>query len=381
LSLPPVIFVLLQTSAAADGGVASISEVISRLRQHRPIIVTDRETPRVAGWRSRGFETHVVPLTGWRGLFRNPLSALRAYWRYARELRRIIKSSGAKLIHANDPLAFQLALWPARSAGIGIVLNIRDTMNPDRRQPRRRYRFLFKAADHVFYLSRDMADRWAEIAPNAKRACSVTYSIVDPERFAPCPPPTAQPPVVLLCGLVCPKKGQLDFLRHVAPTLAAEGVATWLAGDFDPSANAYMAACAKAAAPLGDAVRFLGYRTDVAGLMGRSTAVAVASRYEGLVRSMIEAMSCARPVVSFDVSSARELLEIESGGAGQVVRQGDHQGMARAILAYCRDPRLASEAGEKGRETAARMFAPASVVAKYERVYEAVGARHWTVPE
>jgi glycosyltransferase involved in cell wall biosynthesis len=302
---------------------------------------------------------------------------LGSYARYTAVLRRLIRRSGAKVVHANDPAAFQLSLPAVKlSRGVKIVLNIRDTLDPGRRPPRSRYRFLFGAADHVFFLSQDMADRWAEVAPNAKSHCSVTYSVVDPKLFVAFPPYKGnEPPVVLLSGLIWAKKGQLDFIRHVSPRLAAAGIATWLSGDFDPERSPYMAACAEAAAPLGPMVEFLGYRRDVPKLMARASVVAVASRHEGLVRAMIEAMSCARPVVSFDISSAREILEQQSGGAGTVVESGNFEAMADAILRYCREPAFAAAAGENGRVTAARLFAPDEVVSRYERVYDMLKSR------
>jgi glycosyltransferase involved in cell wall biosynthesis len=376
VSLPPIIFVLVQTDAAADGGVSSISQIIEQLQRHRPIVVTDRHSNRSQQLRESGIETHVIPQTASTGALRNPVQTAQSYWRYERELRRLIRSSGAKIIHANDPAAFQLTLPAVKlRKGVKIALNLRDTIDPQRRPPRSRYRFLFGMADHVFYLSEDMAERWADIAPNAKRACSVTYSVVDPATYAATPPWSGDgPPVALISGLVCAKKGQLEFIRQVSPKLAAEGIETWLAGDFDPARNSYMAACAAAAAPLGDSVQFLGYRSDVADLMRRASVVAVASRYEGLVRAMIEAMSCARPVVSFDVCSAHEVLERESGGAGVVVRAGDFAAMAAAIIHYCRDPVRAASAGEKGRVTARRLFARDAVVERYERVYDMLAA-------
>ena len=240
MSLPPVLFILPQTDAAANGGIASISEVIARLREHRPVIVTNKASEQVEQWRTAGIETHVLPLT--RSI-RDPVGILRTYWRYAREVRRLIAHTGAKVVHANNPFALQLALAAARlSAGTKVVLNLRDTLDPARTPSRTRYRILFGVADHVFFLSQDMADRWAAVAPNAKRAFSVTYSIVDPQRFAPAPPYAGNgPPVVLLSGIIRAKKGQLEFIRHVSPLLAAQGVETWLAGDFDPDSNPYMA--------------------------------------------------------------------------------------------------------------------------------------------
>lgn len=376
MSLPAVIFVLVQTNAAADGGVSSISQIITGLRRHRPIIVTDRHSSRVEQWRRSGIETHILPQSVSLGISRNPLEAMRSYLRYAVALPRLLKASGARVVHANDAAAFQVSL-PAVKLGrrAKIALNVRDTLDPARLPPRARYRILFGAADHVFYLSQDMADRWSAVASNAADSCSVTYSIVDPDIFAPSPPYSGDgPPVVLLSGLISPKKGQLDFIRNVSPKLAAEGIATWLSGDFDAGRDPYMAACAEAAAPLGDAVQFLGYRTDVGDLMRRASVIAVSSRYEGLVRAMIEGMSCARPVVSFDVCSAREILEIQSGGAGRVVPAGDFKSMTDSIVDYCRNRDSAAAAGEKGHSTALRLFARDAVVERCERVYDTLAA-------
>jgi glycosyltransferase involved in cell wall biosynthesis len=372
---PPVLFVIVQSGALANGGISSISHVIDGLEHHRPIILTDRETRQAEEWRRAGLEVHVISQAATSGIARNPVRAVHSYWKYGRVIQRLIESSGAKVIHANDPAAMQLAIAPAKLTGAKVTFNIRDTINPERRPPRTRYRALFNAADHVFYLTQDMADRWAEIAHAAKSAYTVTYSAVDPAAFPPSLPYSGEgPPVVLLSGVVSPKKGQLDFLREVAPVLAAHGIVTWIAGDFERSANAYMAACAAAAAPMGPMVEFLGYRSDIPQLMARSAVVAIASRYEGLVRAMIEAMSCQRPVVSFDVCSAREILEEQSGGAGTVVRHGDFSAMAEGILRYCRDRTLASRSGEKGRATTTRLFQPQAVVSRYEDVYKALGS-------
>jgi glycosyltransferase involved in cell wall biosynthesis len=369
---PAVIFLIKQPQVAADGGVSSLVQIIGELRTHRAIVVTDRHSARVDQWRRRGIETHVLTQVASRGFRRDPIGVLKSYIRYTLALRRLISQSGAKVIHANDPGVFQLGLAAVTlSRGVKIVLNLRDTLDPDRRPPRCRFGLIFGAADHVFFLSHDMADRWAIISRKAKADYSVTYSIVDTERFAPSPPYDGDgPPVVLLSGVIREKKGQLEFLRQVSPALAAAGIATWLVGDFDPDGDLYMRQCAQSAASLGDMVRFLGFRNDIAKLMARSAVVAVASRHEGLVRAMIEGMSCARPIVSFDVCSAREILEQKSDGAGVVVEIGDYSALTKAIVRYCRDRRFAIEAGEKGCSTASHLFNANAVIERYEQVYE-----------
>ena len=153
---------------------------------------------------------------------------------------RILDDSGTPIVHANDPLAFQLSLIALKSAQARIVLNLRDTIDPGRKPPGFKFRMIFGAADHVFYLSDDMAERWRAVAGNAMRASSVTYSIVDPGKFPPTVP-SLEPPVILVPGQISPKKGQLEFIRNVVPAIAAREVSTWLAGDFDPDANSYAA--------------------------------------------------------------------------------------------------------------------------------------------
>jgi glycosyltransferase involved in cell wall biosynthesis len=166
-----------------------------------------------------------------------------------------------------------------------------------------------------------------------------------------------------------PKKGQLEFIRNVIPVLAASGLETWFVGDFEPGADPYAAACAAAAKPFADRVRFLGYRTDIPDLIRQASVVAVPSRHEGLMRGTIEAMSCGRPVVSFDVCSAREMLEEKSAGAGVVLRFGDYAGMAQALIRYSSDQDARAAAGRAGSTAARVLFDADQVVEQYERVY------------
>lgn len=372
---PPVVFVVLQTGRLANGGLRSATELMRRLKCHQPIALTNLDSPLTQAWRDDGFNVHVVPEDASVGLSRNPAGVIRSYQRFYRGLGDILSETGARVVHANDPLAFQMSLAAVKSRRVPITLNIRGTMDPDRRPPALKYRMLFAAADHVFYLSNEMASWWRAVVPNATRASSVTYSIVDRDRFFPAGVPEDGPPAVLVSGIFSPGKGQLEFIREVVPSLATAGIETWFAGDFEPSTDPYAASCATAAAPFEGHVRFLGYRDDLADLIRRSSVVAVPSRHEGLMRGMIEAMSCGRPVVSFDVCSAREILEEKSGGAGTVVGLGDYAGMTTAISRYVADRSAAAAASEAGIAAARELFEADRVVERYERVYLELGAR------
>lgn len=367
---PPILFVALQTGAGANGGIASLDQIVRSLDRFRPILVTNRESRVVEGWRAAGLEVHVVEEHASRGLRAAPGRAVLTYVRYAFAVRALIAKTGAQIVHANDPLAFQLSYGGVRMRpGTHIVFNVRDTLDPDRRVPTTRWGWMFKAASHIFFLSKDMQDRWAAIVPLAGEKSSATYSIVDLDQFKPAFR-EADRKIVLVSGVISPKKGQLRYLEHVAPQLAALGIETWLCGDVAPNSDLYAQACFRAAERLGDMVRFLGYRADMPELMQRAHVVCVPSRHEGLMRTMIEAMAAGCPVVSTDVASARELLEAPGEPAGIVVPIDFQDEMAESLIRLCRDGQLSTELGRNGKTIANVLFQRERVINAYQGVYD-----------
>ena len=83
-------------------------------------------------------------------------------------------------------------------------------------------------------------------------------------------------------------------------------------------------------------------------LLTRASVVVCPSRHEGLMRGMIEAMSVGRPVVSFDICSAREMLEQSSPPAGVVVPHGDYAAMTDALLRFATDLRPEPRQARRG---------------------------------
>lgn len=368
---PAVLFVALQTGAAANGGIASLGEIMAGLTRYRAVLLTNRESATTRRWAEAGIEVHVVPERASEGLRHSPFATGLSYARYFFAVRRLIDGTGARLVHANDPLAFQLAYVAVRSRpGARIAFNLRDTLPPERSGYQRLYDWRFAHAGHTFFLSHDMIARWRRIAPAAGRNSSATYSIVDPERFVPQTLSRETPRVVLLSGVISAKKGQLAYLREVAPVLARSGIASWLSGDFAEGEAGYAEQCRRAAEPLGDMIRFLGYRDDMPALLARAHVLCVASRYEGLMRSMIEAMAAGRPVVSTDVASAREMLERAGEAAGSVVPLEPGPAMAGELIRLCRDEDANRAMGANGAKIARRLLARAAVVEAYESRYD-----------
>ncbi|MEM7380597.1 MAG: glycosyltransferase family 4 protein, partial [Bacteroidota bacterium] len=100
---------------------------------------------------------------------------------------------------------------------------------------------------------------------------------------------------------------------------------------------------------------------------GKSLLTVVPTRREGLARCMIESLACGTPVVSFDVTSAREILE--GYDCGVVIPQGRYKEMADAILRLLGDIQRYEVLSENGSKLASELFAVRQVINIYESIY------------
>lgn len=100
---------------------------------------------------------------------------------------------------------------------------------------------------------------------------------------------------------------------------------------------------------LGDAVRMLGIRTDVADLLCAADAFIFPSLYEGLGGAVVEAMAMGVPIVASQAPALQEVLE--GGRCGLLAPVADSRSLAMAIEAVLQDP---AAAGERSRAALAR---------------------------
>ncbi|MFQ5813182.1 MAG: glycosyltransferase family 4 protein [Anaerolineae bacterium] len=121
---------------------------------------------------------------------------------------------------------------------------------------------------------------------------------------------------------------------------------------------------------IAQAVRFLGYRQDIATLMSMSDVIAMPSLKEGLPYVLLEALALARPVVGTKVGGIPEV--IKHGETGFLVPPKDSKGLAEAIIQVLRNPEEAASLGERGRELVSREFNVETMVQKVAAVYAEV---------
>lgn len=391
----PVAFIAFQTDSQANGGLESFTEILRGTRGRR-VVITQRESAFTAKWRALGCELHIVEAPAARDLAGLALLAYRArrvpaLAKLNAAIAGIVRNAGARVVHCNDPAAFWYGGLGARAAGAAIVLNVRGTKEA-RGSYGLKWRVIRHAVAEIVGLSRDMTREIDEkvlpltsLAPRAHT--SFVYSAVDLERMRPASPEEraslrrelgldSEAFVVLHVGIFNGNKNQLGVLEHAAPALLRELPRAVLAfvGDFHPDRDEVAARCEAAARSVAspEQVRFAGFTSAPERWYRAADVLWVTSRHEGLARAMIESLACGVPVVSFDISSAREILEDQA--CGRVVPGDDFAALARAVLELASDPELRARLGASGASFARERFAPRRCVEAYAALYERLAA-------
>ncbi len=124
-------------------------------------------------------------------------------------------------------------------------------------------------------------------------------------------------------------------------------------------------------------VRFAGLvpSEEVPSLIHAADILVHASLREGLARVLPQALLCSRPVVSYDVDGAPEV--VHAGETGLLVAPKDWRGLARAMDTLLSDKMMRRRMGERGREICRRQFDHNRMVDCIEEVYqEALRRKH-----
>ena len=88
---------------------------------------------------------------------------------------------------------------------------------------------------------------------------------------------------------------------------------------------------------------------------------------EGLARTLPQAMLAGKPVISYDVDGAAEVVNADTG---ILLPPRDVAGLANAIRTLAETPELRRKLGEAGRALAAERFDHRRMVAEIEKVYQ-----------
>jgi glycosyltransferase involved in cell wall biosynthesis len=119
-----------------------------------------------------------------------------------------------------------------------------------------------------------------------------------------------------------------------------------------------------------DRVRFLGSRDDVAELMAASDIYVLATNWEGLPRSIIEALRAGLPVVATELAGTPELVTHDDNG--YLVGRGDVGELAEMLGRLVADGELRARMGGRSRERYEAEFTFERMYRRTLEVYERV---------
>ena len=286
------------------GGEIALADLLAGLasRGHRVTLLCNR--PLVAeGARARGVETRLLRLGGDLAVH------------HALRLGLVLRRERPDAFIVGTFRKLWLATVAARMANVPNVL-ARIGLSSD--TPRNsKYRFVLRRwVDRVVFVADAMRKSYTEALPGLEPRLTTIYKGVPPldRRFTKAEARQALglPNNVLLLGNV----SRLVSQKRVGHLLEAavflrEDTHLAIAGE-----GPLRAALGHHASQLGlrHRVHFLGYQENIAPLMDAVDALVITSGREGMSGAMLEAMSRGVPVISTDVSGAREALEPETNG-------------------------------------------------------------------
>jgi glycosyltransferase involved in cell wall biosynthesis len=99
---------------------------------------------------------------------------------------------------------------------------------------------------------------------------------------------------------------------------------------------------------LGEIIKFLGYREDIEKVLSSFNVIALTSLWEGLPQVLVQAAAAGKPMVSFSVEGACEI--IKDGINGYIVPIKDVEAFEMKLEYLIENPKIAEEMGKIGRD-------------------------------
>jgi glycosyltransferase involved in cell wall biosynthesis len=106
---------------------------------------------------------------------------------------------------------------------------------------------------------------------------------------------------------------------------------------------------------------------EIPGILSAVDILAHTSQWEGLPRAVVQAMLMEKPVVSFAIDGAPEV--VRPGETGELVALGDLPGFAGALVTLAGKPGRRAEYGRRGRRDCLQLFNHHVMVDRLEQLY------------
>jgi glycosyltransferase involved in cell wall biosynthesis len=363
---PSVLYVA--NSSKIGGANRVLMDLVTGLNPEHfvPLIVTPGPGPLATWAAEHDIDVCSIPDGDWNGrtgLLRRSLA-----------LVLTARTRGVRLVHATAPMCYRAAGLTGRILGVPRVCHL--GFPPEPGELAWSFRFGPEAVIACYEgQARDVAATVRELRP-ACRLVAVRNGI-DTRLYRPAPVNwdthhelrRGASHVVLIIGHLSDVKGYPTFLHAAARIAPRLPDCLFLALGGETTGPGPLERYERLAGELGlrDRVRFLGFRSDVADVIRAADVVVLPSLSEGLPLAILEAMSCAKPVVATPVGGIPEALVHEE--TGLLVPPNEPEDLAQAVLRVLTDRQLAQRMARNGRRRAETHFSVKRMASEVQALY------------
>jgi glycosyltransferase involved in cell wall biosynthesis len=226
------------------------------------------------------------------------------------------------------------------------------------------YRLAFRYTDRVWFQNQDDRDFFVnEHLVDAPKSIVIRSGGINLREFAAAKPQHDMTvTVTLVAARMVRSKGVLEFIQ--ACKILHERmphVRFVLVGPLDPRSPDAIGEDVLRSAPA--TLSWLGFRSDIAEILGRSDIVALPSYYlEGVPRSLLEGMACGKALITTNTPGCRETVDHAVNGL--LVPPRDAPALADAIMTLASDKPLRDRFGQRSRQKVESEFDERLVVAR-----------------
>lgn len=339
------------------------------------------------GLRQRGYRVSMIALTGGGGSATTELA--RCDVRFASlEMRKgltdprgwirlhtWLRTECPDVVHAHLPHAVWLARWSRLAEPMRALVDTLHTSSTGTLGRRLGYRWSRWLPDRVTAVSHAVADSHLEAGMARRAGLTILPNGVDTEVWRPDPAARSdfRRAMGLEEGFLWFTAGRLDPVKDY-PTLLRAFVGLPAESRLVIAGGGAMEIeLKKLCGDLGllDRVRFLEFLPDVRPWMQAADGFVLASRWEGLPMTLLEAGACGLPVVATAVPGTREV--VSEGITGFLAEPGDADALRLAMLRMMEmSPEDRCAMGERARRAVLDRFSLEVVLDLWEELYEGI---------
>ncbi|MFQ5641938.1 MAG: glycosyltransferase family 4 protein [bacterium] len=322
-----------------------------------------------------------------KGLKRNisPLNDIKAFWR----LYKMMRIREYQIVHTHTAKAGFLGRTAAKLAKTPVIIHtlhgitFHDFLNPLLKQF---YLWVEKVAglftDRFVTVGDDIKETYIEKRISKPENYVTIRSGMSLHRFIEAghySAPTKQNVKAdfgitngeILIGTACrlePRKG-LDYLLRAAKELTRKysNIRFLIAGDGFKKDELLLEV---EKLNLADSVRFLGFRDDIHNFLSVLDIFTLTSLWEGLPRVLVQAAAVGKPIVTFDIEGATEI--VKNGVNGFVVPVKNVSELVDKISYLIENPEQANYMGESGKDIVGDAWDAEIMKAKISKLYDEI---------